>query len=113
MAGFIEFRDVPPPDRPAVEADLAAFRTMAEVIIRLAGGVSRASPGGRWIARLVEVLRDAVQNDDPVRISLAVRRQLARKPPTGATKGDTFGGDDAAWKVWQALGKKTRHEPRR
>ncbi|HVQ74332.1 MAG TPA: UvrD-helicase domain-containing protein [Candidatus Binatia bacterium] len=108
VKGFIALRDVPPPDGPAVEVDLAAFQAEADAIIRLAAGVSSASFGGRWIARLIDVLREAVKSDDPARVALLVRRHLARKPPSDATRQDTFSGDDAAWKVWQALGKKAK-----
>jgi ATP-dependent helicase/nuclease subunit A len=111
VEGFIALRDVPPPDASAAEVDLSAFRAEADAIICRADGVSPASTAGRWIADLVAVLRRAVASDDPASAALAVRRQLARKPPGKVNRRDTCAGDAAAWDVWKALCDGTRHEP--
>jgi ATP-dependent helicase/nuclease subunit A len=102
VQGFVQNRDVPPPDAPAVGLDLRPFREAADEFVGLARGVAGTAPGAMWIARTAALLRRLRAVDDPVRLYRELRRQLDRAPRDRVTKKDTFGGDAVAWKVWKS-----------
>jgi ATP-dependent helicase/nuclease subunit A len=100
VAGFIDLRDVPPPDGEPAAFDADAFRTAADEFIRLARSATGSSRGARWIqgtARLLERLRASTLPEVVLR---ELRAQIDREP-RGVTKRDTFAGEDGPWKVWK------------
>jgi ATP-dependent exoDNAse (exonuclease V) beta subunit len=114
VADFIGLRDVPPTDIPPALFDAEAFRTAADEFIRLSTPVTSSSLGAVWIqrtARLLEQLRGAAL---PQVVLRDLRAQLDRAPRRSeATRRDTFAGEDAPWKIWQAFwqGNKQRTTP--
>jgi ATP-dependent helicase/nuclease subunit A len=102
VAGFIAGRDVPPPDAEAADFDRAAFRAVAEQVVRVAASVTGGSPGGRWIARLVSTARRLRDEPEPYLVVRGLRRVRGARPPE-ATRKHTFAGDDHAWKTWKLL----------
>ncbi len=114
VAAFIGLRDVPPTDAPPALFDAEAFRAAADEFIGLAVPVTSSSRGALWIrrtARLLEQLREAAL---PQVVLRDLRAQLDRAPRRSeATRRDTFAGEDAPWKIWQAFwyGNKQRPTP--
>jgi ATP-dependent helicase/nuclease subunit A len=101
VRGFIGERDVPPPDVEGAAFDAAAFRQAADEFLAAARRVSGASQGARWLQRLAATLQQVRSAAEPLVPLRAIRRDLERMPPRQARKGDTFAGDDAAWKLWK------------
>ncbi|HXG51503.1 MAG TPA: UvrD-helicase domain-containing protein [candidate division Zixibacteria bacterium] len=112
IAGFIRFRDVPPPKTAPPPFDFRSFRKAAGEFVSLAKSVGGGSPGADWIAqtrRTLARLRDA---EDPAQIFREVRYQLERGPRNPVTKRDTFGGDNGAWEVWKTYIGRDNRRPR-
>ncbi len=112
VAGFISLRDVPSTDAPPALFDAEAFRAAADEFVNLAGPVTGSSRGALWItrtARLLERLRGSALAEVVLR---DLRAQLDRAPRRyEATKRDTFAGEDAPWKIWQAFWKGNKLRP--
>ena len=103
VGGFIQLRDVPPPDLPPPAFDFASFQKAAKEFVALAKEVAKGSPGADWIVQTASVLNKLRAAQDPIEIVRETRRQLARAPRSPVTKKHTFSGQDDAWQVWRAL----------
>ena len=112
VGGFIQFRDVPPPDLPPPAFDLASFQKAADEFVALAKEVAKGSLGADWIVQTATVLKKLRTAQDPMKIVRETRRQLARVPRNPVTKKHTFSGQDDAWQVWRAYSGPIKDRPR-
>ena len=112
VRGFVQLRDVPPPDLPAPAFDFASFQKAAEEFVTLAKGVVKGSPGADWIVQTAGVFTKIVKVQDPIEIVRETRRLLARAPRSQASRKNEFNGDDNAWKVWKRYRDKDKQTGR-
>ena len=101
VGGFVQLRDVPPPDLPPPAFDFASFQKAAKEFVALAKEVAKGFPGADWIVQTASVLNKLRAAQDPIEIVRETRRQLARAPRSQASKKNDFGGDDKAWTLWK------------
>jgi ATP-dependent helicase/nuclease subunit A len=105
VAAFLRHRDAPPPDAPAAQPDLEAFRRHAREFISLTAGLAGDSPGVGSFRRFARCLEDACRETDAAAIYRQVVDRLPRKSHVNQAY---FGGDPDAWNVWKAFDGDTR-----
>jgi ATP-dependent helicase/nuclease subunit A len=109
VAGFIRERDIPPRDAESAPFDVASFQTAAEEFIARTGAVRGRAPGSVWLRRMAALLARLRTERDPLLILRPLGPLLQSAPGNQARKAHTFGGEEAAWALWQAFIKSGKH----
>jgi ATP-dependent helicase/nuclease subunit A len=111
VAGFLRERDIPPPDGEPPPFDADAFGAAADEFIARARGIAASSWGAAWLLETAGLLGGLRTQADPLLIRYSLHPHLERMPASGAQKAKDFGGDAAAWTLWQAFIKGGTHRP--
>jgi ATP-dependent helicase/nuclease subunit A len=111
VAGFIRERDIPPPDAEPAPFDATSFQAAAEEFIERARAVRGPSSGSAWLGRMAALLGHLRTEREPLLILRRLRPLLQSAPGHQARKGHTFGGEEAAWALWQAFIKSGKPRP--
>src|SRR5439155_4811732 len=75
VAGFIRFRDIPPPNLAPPALDAGSFRAAADEFVALAKSVKKGSLGSDWILRTASVLSKLRDLEEPVQNFRETRQQ--------------------------------------
>ncbi|MEO7730172.1 MAG: UvrD-helicase domain-containing protein, partial [Kofleriaceae bacterium] len=115
VAGFVLHRDLATADPPVIELDHAAFARFASEYVQLVADLSPATPGGRWLREVGEIVRALAGVTDPAILYCELVERLERGPHGRAsdtpTKAHDFAGDDRAWYAWKAFHGDDRKKP--